>query len=114
MQLQSQVKSVVAGLVFGAATLQAPAAPVTLNASGLTSKLNAGQHQGTFDGTQLLPVTSRFSIESLTFTFSFSDDSTDPFTQAFVNQTSLGAVETVSGKNITSTTTYTNNYTQTG
>lgn len=66
----------VAALMISAGA-QAGAAEITLAASAVPSHLNNGSYLGTFDGSAQLP--NRFEINSISFSFMFADDVSDPF-----------------------------------
>lgn len=80
MTLQNTFKAAIAALLIGAGP-HAMAAEITLNATAVPAYLNNNFYTGTFDGSALLP--NRFAINSVSFSFTFADDATDPFTNQF-------------------------------
>jgi len=116
MKIQNSIKAAVAAFLIGAAS-QATATTISINASGLPGYLNNNTYQGSFDGSAVLPV--NFAINSIGFSFSFSDDadiltsvSGTPVTVAGTPVTA--AVGTGGDKSITTPLTVTTNVTRTG
>jgi len=114
MKVQHHIKSALAVLAFGIAS-QASAAQVTLSASGVPAYLDSNSYTGSFDGTKLLPAS--FTVNSIGFSFLFSDDGNDAFTSVAgrTSTTTVGPVTTPPGgqtdgsvvTTITNTTPYT-------
>lgn len=105
MKIQNSIKAAIGALLIGAAS-QASATVVTLNASGVPNYLNNTTYQGSFNGSAFLP--GQFKINSIGFSFTFADDSTDPFSSVTGISTSSSATSVVvSGQNRTATTTTT-------
>lgn len=80
MKIHHTVKAALAALMISAGS-HAMADEITLNATAVPAYLNNSSYLGTFDGSALLP--NRFAINSISFSFMFSDDASDPFASTF-------------------------------
>jgi len=119
MKISHAIASTFAAVVLGSASQAAMASAITLGATGLPASnyLSAGSYSGTFDGTGVLP--SLYTVNSLSFTFKFQDDSVDPFSNVTGSTvpSTTGPVTTTrptGDKDIVTTTTYTTPVTSTG
>jgi hypothetical protein len=111
MNIQNTLKATAALLLSGLAS-QAMATSITLYPSKLPNYLANSTYQSSFDGLADLP--GRFTVNSIDFSFVFSDDISDPFTSVNAGRSSSAATSSLAGKSSTVTTSVTQLITRSG
>lgn len=120
MKIRPSLKAAIAAILLSGAS-HAMADVIRVNASSLPASdtlMSAGIYQGSFNlnGVQGLP--SAYTINSLTFSFTFLDDGNDPFITVAGDKTNAAISTSISGNGqnrvATTTTTYQVAATKTG
>lgn len=120
MNIRHSLKAAIVAVLLGG-TSHAMADVIQVNASGVpaaTTLMTAGAYEGSFNLKGLLGLPSAYTINSLTFSFTFLDDLTDPFTTETGDPTGSLVTSAISGsgsnRTLTTTTTYQVAATKTG
>jgi hypothetical protein len=113
MKIQNTIKAACAALLFGLAS-QASAGVISVDATGVSGLLNNNTYNGSFNASLLLP--QQFTINSISFKFSFADDLNDLFASVpgAVIPSNSGPIYDSSTKTFTTTVTNTTPITKTG
>lgn len=111
MKFQNTLKAAIAILVCGIAS-QAAAATITLNPTNLSNYLNNQTYRSSFDG--LVDLPGQFIVNSIDFSFTFTDDISDAFVSTMIGSSSTSSTSFVSGKSASTTTAMTKNIVRTG
>lgn len=107
--MKTILKSIAAAAILATAG-SASAAVITVGASNLpeSNYLSQGSYQGLFNLNGLSTLPAKFSVNSLSFSFTFADDATDLFTDvAGTSSTTTSTTVTGNGNNQIATTTTT-------